>query len=120
MTQPASHDRVELVALRGMRFHVKVGILPHEKQFGQPLDIDVEVIPTGRDLLDYREIYEATRAAMAAEPLGYLEDAGRQIIATLLGNPAAQSVRVVIRKPHVPLPGPLTHAEVVVSATREG
>lgn len=114
----STDSRVELVALRGMRFHVRVGILPHEKEFGQPLDLDVEVVPSAGEFVDYREIYEATRRAMAAEPLGYLEDAGREIIATLLANAGAESVRVVIRKPHVPLPGPLAHSEVVVSGRR--
>ena len=31
------------VTLRGMRFHALVGVLPHEAEFAQPLEVDVSV-----------------------------------------------------------------------------
>ena len=32
-----------VISLVGMRFHVRVGILPHERVHAQPLEIDIAV-----------------------------------------------------------------------------
>jgi dihydroneopterin aldolase len=104
-----------------MRFHSRVGILPHERELAQPVEVDVTVWlgPTGRDgaVLDYRELYALTAAVLAAEPR-YLEEAAEAIAGGALRLPRAARVRVAVRKPHVALPGPLAHAEVVVERER--
>ena len=79
-----------------MRFHALVGVLPHERVYPQPLEVDVTVwraapsdeAPDDDAVIDYRDIYDAVAA------------------------------RVAVRKPHVPLPGPLAYAEVVVDSGR--
>lgn len=110
----------DAISLRGMHFHVLVGILPHERELPQPLEVDLTVwrrIEAGAPL-DYRQLYEVVAGAVTAAPLGYLEDAGVAIATEALRLPGVERARVALRKPHVALPGPLAHAEVVVDRTR--
>lgn len=113
-------DDVDEISLRGLRFHVRVGILPHEQQFAQPLEIDVTVWKRpGGDVVDYRVLFDLAKHAVSGE-LKFLEDIGEEIAQGALRQPAVQRVRVAVRKPHVPLPGPLDHSEVVVVRNRHG
>jgi dihydroneopterin aldolase len=108
-------DRLE-VTLAGMRFHARVGILDHERTLPQPLEVDVTVRrrSSSHDLLDYREVYRRTRDRFEQQPLDYLEGIAGDIADSLLSLAGVASVRVVVRKPHVMLEGPLEYAEVVV------
>ena len=109
-----STDRLA-VTLAGLRFHARVGILPHEREVPQPLEVDVTAWPAvPQRVLDYRALYEAVACAVAAEPLAYLEDVAGDVAARVLADGAAARVRVAVRKPHVAMPGPLAHAEVVL------
>lgn len=129
----------ESVSLRGMRFHVLVGVLPHEQVHPQPLEVDVTVwrapraddgggLEAGDDVgedaaggvIDYRELYEAVAARVTAGPLRFLEDLARTLVGDLLARPYVRRARVAVRKPHVPLGGPLAYAEVVVDSGRPG
>jgi dihydroneopterin aldolase len=110
------------ITLAGMRFHVRVGVLPHERELAQPLEVDltVRVAPGSAEVLDYRTLYALTREVIDREgkPLDYLEAIGGEVAARCLALPAVASVRVAVRKPHVLLGGPLAHAEVVVEQDR--
>jgi dihydroneopterin aldolase len=113
-----------------MRFHVLVGILPHEQEHPQPLEIDVTVWRALRSddaagdadggVVDYRDIYDAVAARVTGAPLRFLEDVARTLVGDLLARPHVRRARVAVRKPHVPLPGPLAYAEVVVDSGRPG
>jgi len=111
-----SPDRRVAITLAGMRFHVRVGILPHERELAQPLEIDltVRLAPGDSAVLDYRTLYALVAAALADEPLDYLETIGSDISAAVLELHGVAAVRVAVRKPHVALGGPLSFAEVVV------
>jgi dihydroneopterin aldolase len=109
------------ITLAGMRFHVRVGVLPHERELAQPLELDltVRLAPGHAEVLDYRTLYALTCEAIERGPLEYLEVIGGEIASRCLALPAVASVRVAVRKPHVSLGGPLAHAEVVVEQDRE-
>lgn len=103
-----------------MRFHVRIGILSHERVHPQPLEIDVAVTrPDDAALLDYRALYEMTANVVAAEPLDYLEEVATTIADRAVVLPDVRHARVAVRKPHVMLDGPLSYAEIVVERTRE-
>ena len=107
------------VTLAGIRFHVRVGILPHERELPQPLEVDVTAWPAegnARDegVFDYRALYAAAAAAVAHEPLAYLEDVAADVADRVLAAGTAGRVRVAVRKPHVAMPGPVAYAEVVL------
>lgn len=106
------------VTLRGMRFHALVGILPHERTIPQPLEIDVTAIVPRGAVVDYRGIYDAAHAAVDAGTLEYLEHVAEDVATRVLALVSVLLVRVAVRKPHVALPGPLEHAEVVIERTR--
>jgi dihydroneopterin aldolase len=108
-----------VISLVGMRFHVRIGILSHERVHPQPLEIDVAVTrPDDASLLDYRVLYEMAAKAVAAEPLDYLEEVASAVADGALGLPEVRHARVAVRKPHVMLDGPLSYAEIVVERSR--
>jgi dihydroneopterin aldolase len=109
------------ITLAGMRFHVRVGVLPHERELAQPLEVDltVHLVPGTTEVLDYRTLYALAREVIGREPLEFLETIGGELASRCLQLPPVASVRVAIRKPHVALGGPLAHAEVVVEQDRE-
>jgi dihydroneopterin aldolase len=112
---PAPSTRLE-ITLAGMRFHVCVGILPHERALAQPLEVDLTVrrAPGSGALLDYRTLYELVRERVGDGPLDYLETLGEAVAAAVLAHDGVAWARVAVRKPHVSLGGPLAYAEIVV------
>jgi 3-methyl-2-oxobutanoate hydroxymethyltransferase len=114
----APSDRLA-VTLAGLRFHARVGVLPHEREVPQPLEVDVTAWPAARAaVLDYRALYDAAAGAVAAEPLAYLEDVADDVAARVLSAGAAARVRVAVRKPHVAMPGRWPTPRSCSSATR--
>ncbi|GAC1516360.1 MAG: hypothetical protein NVS1B4_10930 [Gemmatimonadaceae bacterium] len=109
----------QAITLQGMRFHALVGVLPHEAELPQPLEIDLTVwAPAHPDeIIDYRNLYDAA-ARVAARRVRYLEEAAEAIAQGALDLDRVVRVRVAVRKPHVALPGPLAYAEVVVERHR--
>jgi dihydroneopterin aldolase len=107
---------VTAITLAGMRFHVRVGVLPHERELAQPLEVDLTVrLAAGTaEVLDYRALYAIVREVVEADRLDYLETIGADIVARVMALPGAAHARVAVRKPHVALGGPVAYAEVVV------
>jgi 7,8-dihydroneopterin aldolase/epimerase/oxygenase len=110
-----------VISLVAMRFHVRVGILPHEREHPQPLEIDLSV--TRRDgqpgVLDYRQLHALAAEQVAHEPIDYLEDVASSIADRALTLEHVVAARVAVRKPNVLVGGPLAYAEVVVERGRE-
>lgn len=102
-----------------MRFHTLVGILPHERELPQPLEVDVTAwVPSQPAAsLDYRQLYDVV-SARAAGGCGYIEELACELADAVLEIRPVLRVAVAVRKPHVPLPGPLDHAEVRVERER--
>lgn len=109
-----------MVSLRGMRFHARVGILAHERELPQPLEIDVGIRVSESTEFDYRDLYAMVAEVIDSGPLEYLERIAGSIAEAALARPEVQQVRVVIRKPHVMLPGPLAAAEIELIRNRSG
>ena len=109
-----------VISLVGMRFHVRIGILSHERVHPQPLEIDVAVTrPDDAALLDYRALYEMTGSVVSGEPLDYLEQVAAAVVHGALALPDVRHARVAVRKPHVTLDGPLAYAEIVLERAHE-
>ena len=108
-----------------MRFHTLVGVLPHEEEHPQPLEIDVTVWVDGAEAgrggaaLDYRELYGTIAGAVAAAPVRFLEDFVHSLAQAVLALRPVARVRLAARKPHVALPGPLAYAEVAIEQDRD-
>lgn len=114
-TAPSGGSSDVEITLRAMRFHGLVGILPHERDIPQPIEIDLTVtVAPGEGVIDYRELYALAANAVVGQT-SFLEGlAGRVAKSALDHSPRIRTARVAVRKPHVALPGPLAYAEVVV------
>ena len=117
---PHSRSNQIEVALVGMRFHACVGILPHERDVAQPLEIDLVVRHAAdrAEVLDYRALYAAACATIESGPLTYLELLAEALAARALAVDGVLWCRVAVRKPQVALGGPLAHAQVVIERDR--
>ncbi len=103
-----------------MRFHACVGILPHERNIPQPVEIDCAVRhPRERSVLDYRSLADVVHAVVDAGPLEHLESIADEIAARALALDGVTWCRVTVRKPHVGLPMPLSYAQVMLERARE-
>ena len=113
----------DYISLKGMRFHTRVGLLPHEEHVPQPLELDLTVwlslrrvgeTDSPRQLLDYRDLYQLVSDAVGTSHHKLLEALCEVIAGRALAFREVERVRVAARKPHAPIPGPLDFVEVVV------
>lgn len=113
----AAHE----ITLRAMRFHALVGILPHERELAQPIEIDVTArVVDGEGIVDYRRLYDAAASVFSAGPIDFLEEIAERVATRVFADHARiAAVRVAVRKPRVALAGPLDYAEVAVDRTRD-
>ena len=119
----------DYIALKGMRFHTRVGLLPHEQQIPQPLELDLTVwaslrrageTDSPRSLLDYRNLYTLVSETVGTSHHRLLEGLCEKIAARALALDGVERVRVAARKPHAPISGPLEFVEVVIERARDG
>lgn len=107
------------ITLQGMTFHIPIGVLPHEREHPQPIELDLTAwTKPGLPALDYRELYAHVRAAAHGPQLSWLEELAESIAASVLDNHAVERVRVAVRKPHAAVGGPLRFAEVAIVRRR--
>jgi 7,8-dihydroneopterin aldolase/epimerase/oxygenase len=123
---PEAMDHEYVVTLLGMRFHTHIGVLPHEAEIAQSIEVDASVwvrrsgvAHGGEGVLDYRELYDLVSAIISDGHIRYLEDLADRVADGALDLDGVSRVVVKVRKPHVALPGPLTHAEVSLDRRRE-
>lgn len=119
---------MDRIVLRGMRFYGYHGVLPEEREQGQPFEVDLEVeldLSRSRqsdrlkETVDYRLLYRAVQEVVEGEPVNLLEHLAERIRhavqATLQGLPAVSEpgpIRVRVRKPQAPLGGMLEYVQV--------
>lgn len=104
------HDRI---VLEGMVFHGRHGVLPAERELGQPFVVDVELWldlgPAGLsdDLaktVDYGEVHRLAKQVVEGDPVDLTETVAERIAnATLEEHPLVEVVRVKVKKPNVRL-----------------
>jgi dihydroneopterin aldolase len=116
----AERDRI---TLKGMRFHARVGVLPHEEQVPQPLHVDLTVwlslkrsgqSDSLKDALDYRTLHGLVAETVGDSHHRLIEGLCEQVVSRALALPGVEAVRVAARKPHAPVDGPLDYIEVVM------
>lgn len=112
-------SELDAITLHGMSFHTLIGVLPHEREHPQPLEIDLTAwVERDSGVLDYRRLYAAVRSAVESEHVSYLEELAGSITTNVLGEMSVQRVRVAVRKPHAAIGGPLEYAEVTITRDR--
>ena len=114
-----------VVTLKAMRFHTHIGVLPHEAEIAQSIEVDASVWVSrsggahgAEGILDYRQLYDLVRRTVGSGHIRYLEELADRVAAQALDLAGVTRVKVSVRKPHVALGGPLEHAEVTVDRSR--
>ena len=115
----------DVVTLKGMRFHARIGVLPHEAEIAQSIEVDASLWVrrsgtrlTSKDIVDYRRVYEIVAEVVTGGHTNFLEEVGERIAEHALQLPLVERVRIAVRKPNVALPGPLAYAEVALERAR--
>jgi len=115
----------DVVTLKAMRFHARIGVLPHEAEIAQSIEVDASlwVKRTGgrvsaKDIVDYRRVYDLVAEVVTDGHISFLEEVGEMIADRALQLPLVTRVRIAVRKPNVALPGPQAYAEVALERER--
>lgn len=110
---------LDTVSLHGMRFHTLIGVLPHEREHPQPLEIDLTAsVEPGAPVVDYRGLYVKVREAAESPALFHIEELADSIAWRVLEDASIRHVRVTVRKPHAAVGGPISHAQVSIARER--
>lgn len=120
-----SSTQRDVITLRRMQFHASVGVYPHERQFPQPIEIDLSVEierqPAGQ-VVDYARLYDDVARVMADAQAGghieYIETIAERVAAAATATAGVHTAHVTVRKPHVALAGPLAAAELRITRSR--
>jgi 7,8-dihydroneopterin aldolase/epimerase/oxygenase len=123
---PDDHaSNTDVVTLKAMRFHARIGVLPHEAEIAQSIEVDASLWvrrsggrPSAKDILDYRRVYDMVAEVVTHGHISFLEEVGERIADRALQFPLVEKVRIAVRKPNVALPGPLSYAEVALERAR--
>lgn len=109
-----------------MRFHARIGVLPHEAEISQPIELDVaawvdrdESAHGAEGVLDYRRLYAVVSSVVNQGHILYLEDLAAAIADQALNIDGVMRVAINARKPHVALGGPLAYAQVTLERARD-
>ena len=115
----------DVVTLKAMRFHARIGVLPHEAEIAQSIEVDASlwVRRTGgpltpKDIVDYRRVYDLVADVVTHGHISFLEEVCELIAERALQLPLVDKVKIAVRKPNVALPGPLAYAEVALERER--
>ncbi|MFN3612517.1 dihydroneopterin aldolase [Tepidimonas sp.] len=98
----------QILALTGLRFHANLGILEHERERSQPIQVDAELnqgwqplMPHDDDIhhvLDYRKVRQIIIDECTAEHVNLLESLIGKLAHRLMQLPGVIGVRVRIAK----------------------
>lgn len=104
-----------------MQFYAHHGNSREEREAGQRFEVDVEMSSSLRkaglsdnldDTYDYNRIYQVVAESMIESRFHLIEALAEHICCILLDEYPGAQVRVVVRKPHLPVAGVLDCAEV--------
>lgn len=116
---------LHMVTLKSMAFHTRIGVLPHEEEIAQSIEVDLSVwiarpagAHGGEGIVDYRQLYDLVARVVSEGHIHYLENLVERVCDSALQIELVQKVRVAVRKPHVALRGPLAFAEVSLERSK--
>ena len=104
----------DTIHLRNMQFYAYHGVNPEEKTQGQRFEVDVALqVDTRlaglsddlRQTINYAQVYKVVKRVVEEERFDLIEALAETLAAQIGRRFAPDSVRVCVRKPHVPLKG---------------
>jgi dihydroneopterin aldolase len=123
-------DFDDRLALRGMRFEARHGVLPSEKVEAQPFEVDLVLhADLGRaaetdaleDTVDYAALHDLVGAVVTGPAFDLIEGLAGAIARAVLAatDPSlVGAVKVRVRKPEAPLDGELDTVEATLVRRR--
>ena len=121
-------DRNDRIELRGLRVMARVGVLPHEKEADQPLELDLDLVvdlsaagasDALADTVDYGAVCDAAVDAVRAGHVELLERlAARVADAVLTADDRIAEVELAVRKLRPPVPHHLASSGVRIVRSR--
>jgi dihydroneopterin aldolase len=125
---PAAGNGADRIELRGLRVMARVGVLPHEQEADQPLELDldlaVDLAAAGAsdalaDTVDYGSVCDAALAAVRAGHVELLERLAAGVAeAVLAADGRIAAVEVAVRKLRPPVPHDLASSGVRIVRSR--
>lgn len=118
---------MDAIALHGIEVWAHHGVLPDERERGQPFRVHVRVeldlgdAGRGDDLaatVDYGRLAEDVAAAAGDPPCALLEAVAERVAAAVLGHDRVHAVEVTVEKPRAPLPVVAAGVDVTVRRDR--
>src|SRR5947207_11575181 len=118
-------NSLALLRLEGLSVFGHHGARPYEKEAGQRLEVDLELIPTDEraessdrlaDAVDYDMLYRTVREVVEGQSFHLLEALAARVASTILERFAIQSARVRIAKQNL---GWTTGGRAVIEVMRE-
>src|SRR5207247_8579254 len=88
---PSQTTDTDVVTLKAMRFHARIGVLPHEAEIAQSIEVDASLWvrrggarPTAKDIVDSRRVYDLAAAVGTQGHTSFLDAVGERIDARRL------------------------------------
>ena len=115
---------MDAVRLKNMQFFAYHGSSKGEAEDGQRFEVDIELRGSLRiaslsdnlnDTYDYDRIYKTVSDVMTGSRFQLIEALAEEISRRLLVEYSNAQVKVIIRKPHLPVSGVLDGAEVEIT-----
>ena len=117
------------IELRGLRLSAIVGVLPHEREQPQPLELDLDVLvdlgTAGQtdaleDTVDYGALCNAAEEVVAHSSFGLLEALAEHVATAVLAQDGrVEAVTVAVRKLRPPVAQQLATSGVRITRARE-
>ncbi len=117
----------DTILLENMVFYGFHGVYEYEREQGQRFYVDVQIhadlseaSKTDKltDTIDYTMVYSQIKDVMENQRFQLLEAVGGNIAELILKTSIATDVTIRIRKPAVPIPGPLNFVQVEISRSK--
>jgi len=115
------------ITLKNMVFYASHGASRAERELGQRFEIDLTMIAdlehaASQDKLasaiDYSSVYSTVEEITTSRVFNLLESLAQSIAYSVLKQYPIDEIRVVVRKPRVPIRGTLDYVEVCVNRSR--
>jgi dihydroneopterin aldolase len=113
----------DIIRLKNMIFYAHHGYYEAERELGQKFEIDIEVegdLSQGsqddqlKNTIDYQEIYQIAKDTFGNYKFKLIETVAERISKKVLALSGISSVRIRVRKPHVPMNGLLDYVEIEI------
>jgi 7,8-dihydroneopterin aldolase/epimerase/oxygenase len=122
-------ERLDEVALRGLRARGRHGVFDWERERGQPFVIDVVLRLDTRpaaagdclgSTVDYGSLAEQVVAVVEGEPVALVETLAQRIADAVLAHPLVDETEVTVHKPEAAVTVPVDDVAVRITRRRPG